>query len=158
MTPTSYTTTITPTNRPTTPTHRPPKVTYSLLNATTTLTYLHYAGLASIFDWDAALDHLLTLFCQQRAKQPHAAPFGGSIACDGEIRFFLEMREEGKAGAMPFCYLGRTSFGVRDEGAAKAWESQQGCQGNPTGPDSLAHVSDPTHPSYTATSTLMSHS
>ncbi|RAH68403.1 uncharacterized protein BO66DRAFT_455564 [Aspergillus aculeatinus CBS 121060] len=78
------------------------------------------------WQWEDAVQDLLDCIREQRELRPHAAPFGGSIYCEGLIRFFMEVPPAipgSESCIMQFHHRGYTVFDTESTEATAAWMS-----------------------------------
>ncbi|RAH45261.1 uncharacterized protein BO95DRAFT_497095, partial [Aspergillus brunneoviolaceus CBS 621.78] len=76
------------------------------------------------WQWEDAVQDLLHCIREQRELRPHAAPFGGSIYCEGLIRFFMEVPPTipgSDSYIMQFHHRGYTVFDTESTEVTAAW-------------------------------------
>ncbi|RAH84272.1 hypothetical protein BO86DRAFT_397139 [Aspergillus japonicus CBS 114.51] len=97
------------------------------IGARTETVNLIFRRVTPFFRWEDAVPDLLGCIQEQRELRPHAAPFGGSIYCQGLIRYFLEVLPPVPGTESPylmqFHHWGHTVFDTESTDATVAWMS-----------------------------------
>ncbi|PYH84634.1 hypothetical protein BO82DRAFT_399464 [Aspergillus uvarum CBS 121591] len=96
------------------------------IGARTETVNLIFRRVTPFFRWEDAVPDLLACIQEQRELRPHAAPFGGSIYCEGLIRYFLEVPPTMPGSGsylLRFHHWGHTVFDTESTDATVAWMS-----------------------------------